>query len=130
MTSDEEIIRKYKNGEDITVEEYERYMRLGIPEEESEPLGMYGKILDKLIEEHCWIKSVVMGADYYDFLLSIDKRANELYDVMDEKLSKDERFKMTGNYLEDVRRLQAKKDLIHEEIMNEVIYPNIDLKED
>lgn len=50
------------------------------------------------------------------------KAANDLYDVMYEKLSKDERYKRTGNYLEDVRRREEIHRLIEEEILNEIVY--------
>lgn len=49
-------------------------------------------------------------------LHSTDKAANELYDVMYEKLSKDERFKRTGDYIKDVQLDNEKKRLIEEEI--------------
>lgn len=49
-------------------------------------------------------------------LHSTDKAANELYDVMYEKLSKDERFKRTGDYIKDVQLENEKKRLIEEEI--------------
>lgn len=51
-----------------------------------------------------------------------DKAANELYDIMYEKLSSDERFKRTGDYIKDVQLENEKKRLIEEEILNEIIY--------
>lgn len=41
---------------------------------------------------------------------------------MYEKLSKDERFKRTGDYIKDVQLENEKKRLIEEEILNEIIY--------
>ena len=41
---------------------------------------------------------------------------------MYDKLSKDEKYKQTGNYLEDVRRIKEMQDRIEEEILNEIVY--------
>lgn len=60
--------------------------------------------------------------DLPTLLHSTDKAANELYDVMYEKLSSDERFKRTGDYIKDVQLENEKKRLIEEEILNELIY--------
>lgn len=60
--------------------------------------------------------------DFPTLLHATDKAANELYDVMYEKLSSDERFKRTGDYIKDVQLENEKKRLIEEEILNEIIY--------
>lgn len=60
--------------------------------------------------------------DLPTLLHDTDKAANELYDVMHEKLSSDERFKRTGDYIKDVQLENEKKRLIEEEILNELIY--------
>ena len=41
---------------------------------------------------------------------------------MYEKLKKDERFRRTGNFLENVRRENTIKNIIEEEILCELIY--------
>lgn len=46
---------------------------------------------------------------------------------MYEKLKKDERFRRTGNFLEDVRRENAVKSIIEEEILSELIYGEAEL---
>ena len=51
-----------------------------------------------------------------------DKAANKLWDVMYEKLSKQERFQRTGDYIRDVQLENEKRHLIEEEILNEIIY--------
>ena len=53
---------------------------------------------------------------------SIQKAAEELYDVMWDKLSKSEEYRHTGNYLEDVKRINAMKQVIEEEILSEIVY--------
>ena len=57
-----------------------------------------------------------------EYLHGVDRAADELWDVMHEKLSHDPRYKHTGNYLEDVRRENVIKQLIEEEILNEIVY--------
>ena len=39
-----------------------------------------------------------------------------------DKLSKDKKYKRTGDYLEDVRRIKEKQDRIEEEILKEIVY--------
>ena len=53
---------------------------------------------------------------------SLTKAAEELYDVMWDKLSKSEQYCPTGNYLEDVKRINAMKQVIEEEILSEIVY--------
>lgn len=56
------------------------------------------------------------------YLHNVDKQADELYDVMYEKLSSLPQYARTGNYLEDVRRINEIQRLIEEEILNEIVY--------
>ena len=60
--------------------------------------------------------------DLPTLLHGVDKAANELYDVMYEKLSKDKCYQRTGDYIKDVQLENEKKRLIEEEILNEIIY--------
>jgi hypothetical protein len=55
-------------------------------------------------------------------LHGVDKAAEEMYDTMWDKLSKSEQYRPTGNYLEDVRRINAMKQVIEEEILSEIVY--------
>ena len=48
--------------------------------------------------------------------------AETLYDDMWNKLSGCEQYRRTGNYLEDVKRINAMKQVIEEEILNEIVY--------
>ena len=63
-----------------------------------------------------------LGGDLPDYLHGIDRQAEEFYSIMYDKLSRNEEYKRTGNYLEDVRRIKAMQDLIEEEILNEIVY--------
>ena len=61
-------------------------------------------------------------ADLPTLLHGTDKAANKLWDVMYEKLSKQERFQRTGDYICDIQLENEKRHLIEEEILNEIIY--------
>ena len=95
----EELERKSET-EGLTVEEVIEYQKLVKP------------------VQHVYGKYGALAKHYH----GVDKAANDLYDVMYEKLSKNERFKRTGNYLEDVRRRDEIHRLIEEEILNEIVY--------
>ncbi|MCM1297682.1 MAG: hypothetical protein NC311_19265, partial [Muribaculaceae bacterium] len=61
-------------------------------------------------------------ADIPTYLHNVDKQAEELYETMYAKLSKNEQYKRTGNFLEDLRRQSEMQRLIEEEILNEIVY--------
>lgn len=83
--------------------------------------GKYGTLAKKYLEEHNAAKFWTIE-DLPEYLHGVDKAADEMWDVMYEKLSCDPRYKRTGNYLEDVRRENEIKSLIEEEILNEIVY--------
>ena len=62
-----------------------------------------------------------------EYLHAIDRAADDLYEIMYEKLKKDERFRRTGNFIEDVRRENAVKSIIEEEVLSELIYGEAEL---
>lgn len=57
-----------------------------------------------------------------EYLHGIDRQADELYESMYAKLSQDERYKRTGNFMEDYRRQTEIQRLIEEEILSELVY--------
>lgn len=57
-----------------------------------------------------------------DGVAIIDRQAEAMYDTMYAKLSKDERFKLTGNFMENFRKMTEMQMLIEEEILNELVY--------
>lgn len=83
--------------------------------------GKYGTIKKKYLEEHDWVKTAALGKDLPEYLHAIDRAADDLYETMYEKLKKDEHFRRTGNFLEDVRRENMMKSIIEEEILSELI---------
>ena len=115
----DEVLRKADAGEGLTVEEVKLYQSIVKPVKHV--YGKYGTLAKKYLEEHnparYWTLENVPA-----YLHGIDKAADEMWDVMYEKLSRDQRYKRTGNYLEDVRRENTIKQLIEEEILNEIVY--------
>ena len=60
--------------------------------------------------------------DLPQYLHGIDEAAERLWETMNEKLSKDERYKHTGDYLSDVKKENEKKQIIVEEILSSIVY--------
>ena len=120
----EELERKSET-EGLTAEEVTEYRRLVKPVRHV--YGKYGTMKKKYLEEHDWVKFAVLGKDLPEYLHAIDRAADDLYETMYEKLKKDERFRRTGNFLEDVRRENAVKSIIEEEILSELIYGEAEL---
>ena len=116
----DEILRKAENGEGLTVEEIKLYQSIVKPVKHV--YGKYGNLAKIYLEEHNVGKMWSLGGDLPDYLHGIDKQAEELYSVMYDKLSRNEEYKRTGNYLEDVSRIKAMQNLIEEEILNEIVY--------
>lgn len=112
----EELERKSET-EGLTAEEVTEYQRLVKPVRHV--YGKYGTIKKKYLEEHDWVKTAALGKDLPEYLYAIDRAADDLYETMYEKLKKDERFRRTGNFLEDVRRENTIKS-----IMRKRFFPN------
>ena len=113
----QKIIAKAERGEGLTVAEIKVYQENVKPVKQV--YGKYGTLKRKYLEEKGtdWII-----ADLPTYLHNIDKEADELYKDMYARLSKDERYKRTGNFLEDLRRQTEMQHLIEEEILNEIVY--------
>ena len=112
-----EIIEKADRGEGLTVEEikiYQANVKLV-----KHLYGKYGTLKKKYLED---IGIDWTIADLPTYLHNVDRQAERLGDVMRAKLEKSERFKRTGNFMEDYRRLDEMHRLIEEEILNEIVY--------
>ena len=116
----EEIIRKADANEGLTVEEIKIYEKAVKPKKHV--YGKYGTLAKQYIEEHNFGKLLSLAGQLPEYLHGVDKAAEELYDVMWDKLSKSEQYRPTGNYLEDVKRIKAMKQVIEEEILSEIVY--------
>lgn len=83
--------------------------------------GKYGTLAKKYLEEHA-VGKLWTIENLPEYLHGIDRQADELYETMFAKLSQDERYKRTGEFMEDYRRQTAIQKLIEEEILNELVY--------
>ena len=116
----EEIIRKADLAEGLTVEEVKIYQQAVKPKKHV--YGKYGTLAKQYIEEHNFGKLLSLAGQLPEYLHGVDKAAEDLYDTMWDKLSKSEQYRPTGNYLEDVKRINAMKQVIEEEILSEIVY--------
>ena len=116
----EEIIRKAERNEGLTVEEIKIYQQAVKPKKHF--YGKYGTLAKQYIEEHNFGKLLSLTGQLPEYLHGVDKAAEELYDVMWDKLSKSEAYRRTGNYLEDIKRINAMKQVIEKEILSEIVY--------
>jgi len=116
----EEIIKKAEANEGLTVEEVKIYQQAVKPKKHV--YGKYGTLAKQYIEEHNFGKLLSLAGQLPEYLHGVDKAADELYDVLWDKLSKSEAYRRTGDYLEDVKRINAMKQVIEEEILSEIVY--------
>ncbi|MBE5754857.1 MAG: TnpV protein [Clostridiales bacterium] len=118
--NEEEIIKKAEANEGLTVEEVKIYQQAVKPKKHV--YGKYGTLAKQYIEEHNFGKLLSLAGQLPEYLHGVDKAAEDLYDTMWDKLSKSEQYRRTGNYLEDVKRINAMKQVIEEEILSEIVY--------
>ena len=116
----EKIIKKAERNEGLTVEEIKIYQQAVKPKKHV--YGKYGTLAKQYIEEHNFGKLLSLAGQLPEYLHGVDKAAEDLYDTMWDKLSKSEQYRRTGNYLEDVKRINAMKQVIEEEILSEIVY--------
>ena len=116
----EEIIKKADLGEGLTVEEIKIYQQAVKPIKHV--YGKYGTLAKQYIEEHNFGKLLSLAGQLPEYLHGVDKAAENMYDVLWDKLSKSETYRRTGDYLEDVKRINAMKQVIEEEILSEIVY--------
>ena len=117
MISDKELIEKADSGEGLTVEEIKRYQKLVPPQKHL--YGKYGTLKRKYLEDTGLDWTI---ANLPEYLHNVDRQAEDMYDILYEKLSKSEQYKRTGDYMTDVRRINAMKQVIEEEILTELVY--------
>lgn len=115
----QEIIAKADRGEGLTVEEIKIYQANVKPEKHV--YGKYGTLAKQYLEEHNFGKLLTIE-NLPKYLHGIDKQAEEIYETMYARLSKDERYKRTGDFMENYRRQTEIQKLIEEEILNELVY--------
>ena len=115
----QEIVAKADRSEGLTEEEVKVYRQVVRPVRHT--YGKYGTLAKKYLEEENVGKYWAIE-NLPEYLHGIDRQADELYEVMYAKLSKDERYKRTGDFMEDYRRQTEMQRLIEDEILSELVY--------
>lgn len=115
----QKVIEKANKGENLTVEEIKIYQTNVKPEKHV--YGKYGTLVKQYLEEHNFGKLLAIE-NVPEYLHGIDKQAEEIYETMFAKLSKDERYKQTNDFMENYKRQTEMQKLIEEEILNELVY--------
>ena len=113
------IMNKVARNEGLTVEEvmvYEANVNA-----EKQVYGKYGTLAKQYLVEHNFGKLLALE-NLSDYLHGIDRQADEMYESMYAKLSNDERYRHTSDFIENYRRITEINRLIEEEIMNELVY--------
>ena len=117
MVTDRELLAKVEADEGLTAEEIVRYRQLVKPQKHV--YGKYGTLRKRYLEE-LGIDWTI--ADLPTYLHGVDRAAGALNDAMMAKLEKDERYKRTGDFMEDYRRLTEVQRIIDEEILHEIVF--------
>lgn len=120
--NNEEVLKKAESNEGLSVEEIKVYQDSVKPVKHV--YGKYGNLAKTYLEEHNVGKLWSLAGNLPEYLHGIDKAAEELYETMYAKLSKDERFKKTDDFLDNLRKETEMQSLIEEEILKEIVYVN------
>ena len=112
-----EILRKAERGEGLTAEEVMLYQKLVKPQKHV--YGKYGTLKRKYLEDKGIDWTI---ANLPEYLHEVDRQADRMYEVMYEKLSKSEKYKKTGDFIKDLQIETEIRNLIEEEILNEIVY--------
>ncbi len=113
----EEVIKKAESNEGLTVKEIKVYQKAVKPVKYV--YGKYGTLAKRYLEDKGLDWTI---ANIPEYLHGVDKAADELYETMYEKFSKEERFKKSADFMENLKRETEMQRLIEEEILNEVVY--------
>ena len=113
----EAVIKKAESNEGLTVKEIKVYQRVVKPVKHV--YGKYGTLAKQYLEDKGLDWTITNLPEY---LHGVDKAADELYETMYEKFSKEERFKRSADFMENLKRETEMQRLIEEEILNEIVY--------
>ena len=113
----EEVIKKAESDEGLTVKEIKVYQKAVKPVKHV--YGKYGTLAKRYLEDKGVDWTI---ANLPEYLHGVDKAADELYETMYEKFSKEERFKKSADFMENLKRETEMQRLIEEEILNEIVY--------
>lgn len=113
----EEVIKKAESDEGLTVKEIKVYQKAVKPVKHV--YGKYGTLAKRYLEDKGIDWTI---ANLPEYLHGVDKAADEMYETMYEKFSKEERFKKSADFMENLKRETEMQRLIEEEILNEIVY--------
>lgn len=113
----EEVIKKAESDEGLTVKEIKVYQKAVKPVKHV--YGKYGTLAKRYLEDKGIDWTI---ANLPEYLHGVDRAADELYETMYEKFSKEERFKKSADFIENLKRETEMQRLIEEEILNEIVY--------
>ena len=113
----EAVIKKAESNEGLTVKEIKVYQKAVKPVKHV--YGKYGTLAKRYLEDKGLDWTI---ANLPEYLHGVDRAADELYETMYEKFSKEERFKKSADFMENLKRETEMQRLIEEEILNEVVY--------
>lgn len=115
-----DILKKAETGEGMTVEEIKAYQ--ATVKQEPQVYGKYGTLKLQYLKDKGidWII-----ANLPEYLHGVDKQAGELQAIIRARLERDERYKRTGDFIEDYRRQTEINRLIEEEILAEIVYTDV-----
>lgn len=111
------VMRKAEAGEGLTVAEIKVYEKAVKPKKHV--YGKYGTLAKQYLEDKGIDWTI---ANLPEYLHGVDKAADELYETMYEKFSKEERFRKSEDFMENLKRETEMQRLIEEEILNEIVY--------
>ena len=113
----EAVIKKAESDEGLTVKEIKVYQKAVKPVKHV--YGKYGTLAKRYLEDKGIDWTI---ANLPEYLHGVDKAADELYETTYEKFSKEERFKKSADFMENLKRETEMQRLIEEEILNEIVY--------
>ena len=113
----EEVIKKAESDEGLTVKEIKVYQKAVKPVKHV--YGKYGTLAKRYLEDKGLDWTI---ANLPEYLHGVDRAADELYETMYEKFSKEERFKKSADFMENLKRETEMQRLIEEEILSEIVY--------
>lgn len=111
------VVQKAEAGVGLTVEEIKVYQKT--VKTVKHIYGKYGTLAKQYLEDKGLDWTI---ANLPEYLHGIDKAADELYETLYEKFSKEERFCKSDDFMENLKRQTEMQGLIEEEILNEIVY--------
>lgn len=110
-------LKKAQNDEGVVISEVKTY-QVAV-EQKPHVYGKYGTLKMKYLQDQGIDWTI---ADLPTYLNGVERQAEELQETMRAKLEQDERYKRTGNFIEDYRRQTEIQRLVEQEILNELVY--------